>query len=140
MSTELGGLAPMRGTANACLVFRRLYRHGTDITLPPLEIAFHSHWELMSTPFQGASGPSGQAGLRPAFGQPAVSRNHTAPEPVLTELQQMSPEQSISYQLRRLVVRLLTDIFDVRANDMPGVQEICRNVTVTAHRGTILPF
>jgi hypothetical protein len=37
----------------------------------------------MSAPFQGAPGPSGYAGLRPASGQLAVSRNHTVPKPVL---------------------------------------------------------
>jgi len=49
-----------------------------------------------------------------------VSRNDTAPEPVLTQLQQMSPEKSISRQLKTLIVRPLTDIFDVRANDLHG--------------------
>ena len=35
----------------------------------------------MSTSLQGASGPSGQAGLRPAFGQPVVSGDHAVLEP-----------------------------------------------------------
>ena len=32
----------------------------------------------------------------------------------------MSPEQSISHQLKILIVRLLADVFDVRANDLHG--------------------
>jgi len=93
--------------------------HLTDDALLSLEITF-SHRELMSTSLQGASGPSGHAGLRPAFGQPAVSGNDTAPEPVLTKLQQMLQERSISDQLKTLIVRPLTGVFDVSANDPHG--------------------
>ena len=74
----------------------------------------------MSTPFQGASGPSGHAGSRPAFGQPAVSRNYAAPQPVLISLQQISPEQPVSHQLRKLTVRLLVDVFNAKSNKLPG--------------------
>jgi len=80
--TELGNLTPMGGalqTHTSC--FWRL--HLTDDALLSLEIA-SSHRKLMSTSLQGASGPSGHAGLPPAFGQPAVSGNDTAPKPALT--------------------------------------------------------
>ena len=73
----------------------------------------------MSTPFQGASGPSGHAGTAPAFGKLAVSENHTAPEPSLMSFQQTSPEQYVSHQLRRLTVRLLSDVFDRMADKLP---------------------
>ena len=72
----------------------------------------------MSTPFQGASGPSGQAGFGTTFGQPTVGGNHVAPKPVVISLQQISPEQSISHQLRRLTVRLLDNIFNLRTNGL----------------------
>ena len=71
----------------------------------------------MSTPFQGTSGPNGLAGLPPAFGQPAVSGNHVAPDSALISSQQILPEQS--HQLRKLIVRLLIDVFNLEANNMP---------------------
>lgn len=74
----------------------------------------------MSTPFQGASGPSGLAGLRPSLGQPAVSGNGVAFESALMLLQQIPPEQSMSRELRRLIVRLLVCAFDFRAEKLPG--------------------
>ena len=74
----------------------------------------------MSTPFQGTSGPSGHAGFRPAFGQSAVSGPHAAPALSLISSQQISPEQSISHQLRRLIVRHSIDVFRLGANETPG--------------------
>ena len=84
---------------------------------PVLSRAPYSSGKLMSTPFQGTSGPSGHAGFRPAFGQPAVSRFRAAPDPLLISLQQISPEQSISHQLRRLIVRHSADAFRLGANE-----------------------
>ena len=85
---------------------------------------------FMSTFSQGTSGPSGRTGLRPP-GQPAMSGDHPAP-------QQISSEQSTSREIRRLIVRLLADFFNLRA-DYLMVQAHCRNAKVTA-RGTILSF
>jgi hypothetical protein len=73
----------------------------------------------MATSYQGASGPSGYAGLQHVPIRP-VSGNHTAPEPVLTRLQQPSQEQLILNELRKLTVRLLIDVFDLRVNNLPG--------------------
>jgi len=88
---------------------------------PPLpKIASTVTRKPMSTPPQGASGPSGHIGFRPAFGPPVSSRNHTAPELALTILQQIPQEQSISNQIRRLNVRLLVDVFNLRANKLSG--------------------
>jgi hypothetical protein len=67
----------------------------------------------MYTLSQGTSGPSAHAGLRPAPGQPTVSGNHPAP-------QQISPEQSMSNEIRRLIVSPLVDVFDLRANEPSG--------------------
>ena len=44
----------------------------------------------------------------------------TAPEKAVDIVQQVSPEQSISHQLKRLIVSLLAGVYDIRANDMPG--------------------
>ena len=76
----------------------------------------------MSIPFQGASGPSGHAGLRPALGQQAVSRNHPALQPALTQLEQISTEQPIFREIRRLIVRLFVDAFDLKTNKSPVVK------------------
>ena len=86
---------------------------------PVLSRASSSPGKFMSTPFQGASGPSGHAGFRPAFGQPAVSGLRAAPSPLLISLQQIPPEQSISHQLRRLIVRHSIDLFRLSANGTP---------------------
>ena len=74
----------------------------------------------MSPSFQGVSGPSGSAGSLPAFGQLAVRGNYAALEPALTSLQQIPPEQPILREIKRLIVRLLIDPFDPRANKLPG--------------------
>lgn len=79
----------------------------------------------MSIPFQGASGPSGNAGLRSAFGQPVVRGNQIALEPTLMSLQQISPEQPILREIRRLIVSLLIDAFDLRADKLPVDTAIC---------------
>ena len=75
----------------------------------------------MSTSFRGAPGSSGHAGLRSGPGQP-VSRNHTTPGPVLTRLGQPSQEQLLSSQIRKLTVRLLTNVFDSIVHDAPCYQ------------------
>ena len=80
--------------------------------------------KVMSTPFQGASGPSGLAGLRPTLGQPSVSGNNVASESALISLQQIPPEQSVSRELRRLIVRLLVCAFDFRAKKLLGGSSI----------------
>ena len=74
----------------------------------------------MSTSFQGASGPSGHAGFGTALGKLAVSGSYVAPEQTLISLQQTPPEQPISHQLRKLTVRLLADVFNLRANELSG--------------------
>ena len=74
----------------------------------------------MAAPPQGTSGPSGLAGLRPAFGQPMVCENHAASNLAFTSLQQTTQEQSTSHQLRRLIVRLSTNIFGRRLTNIPG--------------------
>ena len=76
--------------------------------------------KVMSTPFQGASGPSGLAGLRLTLGQPSVSGNDVASESALILLQQIPSEQPMSRELRRLIVRLLVCTFDFRAEKLPG--------------------
>ena len=73
----------------------------------------------MSATYQGASGPSGHAGLRAALGPP-VSGSHAAPKPVLTRLEQPSQERLVSNQIRKLTVRFLVDMFDLVANKIPG--------------------
>jgi hypothetical protein len=72
----------------------------------------------MSTPLQGTSGPSGSAGLRPAFGQPVVSVNHITWSLALTLLKQVSPEQPILREIKRLIVRLFIDTFGLRTNKL----------------------
>ena len=73
----------------------------------------------MATSFQGAPGPSGQAGLQRAPVQP-VGGNYATPELVLTRSEQPSQERVISNQIRKLTVRLLADTFDLRVNHLPG--------------------
>ena len=46
--------------------------------------------------------------------------NRAAPGQSSTELQQISPEKLISHEIRRLIVRLFVDVFDLRANKLPG--------------------
>lgn len=87
-------------------------------TAPFLDITLYNH--RMSTPLQGASGPSGHAGSGLALGQPVVSASHIAPQPVLTRLKQVSPEQSTFREIRRLIVRLFTDPFYLRTNRLLG--------------------
>ena len=101
--------------------FRRSHR--ADSILPPPRSCFTAIKKLMSTLFQGSSGPSGLAGLGPVLRPPAVSGNHAAPVPVLILLQQIPSEQSISHQLRKLTVRLVTGVtpgFNLRAHELPG--------------------
>ena len=82
--------------------------------------------KLMSTSSQGTSGPSGHSGLRPAFGQPVVSGSHIESNPASISSRQVSTEQSISNQLRRLIVRLLTNVFNLGANDTPGTSNLSK--------------
>ena len=115
--------------------FRHL--HLADNILPPWRSSSTVTKKLMSTPFQGASGPSGHAGLGTAPGQPTVSGNHAAPKPVLISLQQIPPkEQPISLQLRKLTVRFFADVFNLGLTNYSVVQAIRRNIAGTA-RGTI---
>ena len=67
----------------------------------------------MSTISQGASGSTAHSGLRPALGQPAVSGNHPTP-------QQIPPEQSISHEIKRLIVRPFFNVLDLRINKLTG--------------------
>ena len=76
--------------------------------------------KAMSTPLQGASGPSGHAGLRSVLGQPTVSGNGAASEPALISLQQISPEQSVFREIRTLIVRLLVGALGLMAKKLPG--------------------
>lgn len=69
--------------------------------------------KCMSTSYQGASGPSGHAGLQPAPGQP-VNGNHAIPGPVLTRLEQPSQERLTSNQIRKLTVRPFVERFNLR--------------------------
>ena len=62
----------------------------------------------MSTPSKGTSGPSGRTGLQPSL-QP-LSGNYAVPRQALT---QMSQEQSMVNQIRKLTVRLLIGFFDI---------------------------
>lgn len=63
----------------------------------------------MSTPSKGISGPSGRIGLQPFHGQPFIG-NYRTPEPVLT---QISPEQSMADEIRKLTVSLLIESSDL---------------------------
>ena len=47
-----------------------------------------------------------------------MSASQAAPEPALASLQQMSPGQSISDQLRRLTVSLPANVFDLKADKL----------------------
>ena len=79
----------------------------------------------MSILFQGASGPSGHAGLGIAPGQPTVGGNHAAPKPVVISLQQIPPkEQQTSLQLRKLTVRFFADVFNLGLMNYSVVQAI----------------
>ena len=99
--------------------FRHLYL--ADNVLPPWGSNPTVAKKPMSTPFQGASGPSGHAGFGTALGQPTVGRNHATPEPVVISLQQILPkEKPIYLQLRRLTVRFLADVSNLRANELFG--------------------
>jgi hypothetical protein len=73
----------------------------------------------MSTSFQGASGSNGPTGLLSGLRQP-VSGNRAAPQPVLTRLEQILQEQSISNQIRKLTVRVLVNVLGLGANKLPG--------------------
>jgi hypothetical protein len=106
-----------------------LQTHTSRFRHRPLALNILPHWrshsiitrKLMPTLSQGASGPSTHAGLRAALGQPAVSGNHPAP-------QQISSEQPISREIRRLIVRLLIDFFDLRANKLSdGSRTLSKN-------------
>ena len=115
-SAESGAVAES-ATYTSC--FRHL--HLADNILPPWESSPTVTKKLMSTQLQGASGPSGHAGLGTTFGQPTVGGSHAASKPVVTSLQQIPPkEQPIYLQLRRLTVRLLADVFNLRANELFG--------------------
>jgi hypothetical protein len=78
----------------------------------------------MATSSRGDPGTSGHAGLRPALGQPVVSVNHITPQPALTWLKQVPPEQLILREIRRLVVRLLINPFGPGLTDYLVVQAI----------------
>ena len=73
----------------------------------------------MSTSYPGTSGPSGNAGSRPAHGQRAGGK-HATPEPMLTQLRQSSQERFVSNQFKKLDVRFLFDIFDLKINRLLG--------------------
>ena len=84
----------------------------------------------MSTPPQETSGPRGLAGSHPTFGQLAVRENHTTLNLALTSLQQIPQEQSTAHQLRGLIVRLSTTVFNIGVNKR--TQANCGKVTITA--------
>ena len=65
----------------------------------------------MSTVSQGASGSTAYTGLRPTLGQPAVGGNYPAP-------QRIPPEQPVSHEIRRLIVRPFVDVFGLRTNKL----------------------
>ena len=67
----------------------------------------------MSAPSQGTSGPGGRVGYQPAP-ERLVSGNHTAPEPLLTWLGQTATEQSVSNEIKRLVVRAFASVLSFR--------------------------
>ena len=76
--------------------------------------------KIMSTSSQGTSGPGGRAGFQPALERLPVSGHNPAPEQVLTRLEQTSTEQSISNDIKRLIVRTLADVFIFGANESLG--------------------
>ena len=49
-----------------------------------------------------------------------VCENHATSNLALTSLQQIPQEQSTSHQLRRLIVRLCTNIFGLGLTNIPG--------------------
>jgi len=85
------------------------YIHLADSILPPSGSRSAVTRKLMSTSLQGALGPSGHAGSFSGLAQP-VSGNHVEPSQVLIGLEQISQEQSISNQIRKLTVRLLIGV------------------------------
>ena len=66
----------------------------------------------MSTSAQGTSGPGGRAGFHPAIRERPVRGHHAAPELMLTQFEQISTEQSISSEVRKLIVRMFTNVFN----------------------------
>jgi hypothetical protein len=75
----------------------------------------------MSSLSQGTAGPSGRTGLQHSPMQ-LLGGNYAAPTvPTSTGLEQTSPEQSISNQIRKLTVGMLIDFFDLaQADNLPG--------------------
>ena len=92
--------------------------HLPDNFLPSSRSRYTASRELMSTSFQGAPGSGGHIGLHSGLGRP-VSGSYVASEPVLTRLEQISQEQQISNQIRKLTVRFLTIVFDPCVDDTP---------------------
>jgi hypothetical protein len=83
-----------------------------------LPYSHHDTKTSMATSSQRASGPGGYAGSKPALGRPVSEKKKAVPEPMLTRSEQISAEQPISNEIRRLrlTVRLLIlDVFDPRS-------------------------
>lgn len=74
---------------------------------------------VMPTSYPGSPGPSGSGGQPHTPGQP-VSGSHAAPEPGLMRSEQQLQEQLILNQIRRLTVRLLVDMFNLRIDGLFG--------------------
>ena len=86
--------------------------------------------KLMSTSYNGASGPSGHAGLLQFAPEPPVSRNHATPGLVLTSLEQPSQERLVFDQIKKLTVSLSVDTFNLRVNKLSGdTRTRSRNMT-----------
>ena len=73
----------------------------------------------MSTSFQGALASGGHTGLLSGLRRP-VSGIPTVPEPALTQLEQVSQEQSLSNQIRKLTVSLFVIFLDPAVDNAPG--------------------
>jgi len=71
----------------------------------------------MPSSYQGASNQSGYVGSQPILVQP-VSEKHAVPESVLTQMVQLSQEQLLLNQMRKLAVRPLVGMLGLRVNDI----------------------
>jgi len=92
--------------------------HLADNPHPPRSCSTTST-KLMSTSSQGGFSSSGQTRLNPNLTQP-VSGDRLVLWSVLTKLQQISKEESMVNQIKKLTVSLLTDVLGFGTDETPG--------------------
>ena len=86
-----------------------------------LGIESYSHQETDVYPVARGFGPEWARRIRNCFRTTDGEWKPCRPKPVVISLEQIPPqEQPISLQLRKLTVRLLADVFNLRANELFG--------------------